>query len=219
MDLQRLNLLPTTLLKASDARLNAFAFDHLQRLTQANASGAYAALLAPLQSAYDGCFGTMVSEAGAEAQREGLTKSANDALTALKTAMPDAEAAIRVAFGKDSATYQEFFPQGLTEYRKANLTTASAHFTRFVSAAKAHQSALGAAFVSKHEGLLTAFVTAHTSQRAGKGTVSALKAASRDKRELLEKQLWKNALLLAAEHIGEAAALGVYFDGSHLRSA
>ena len=70
----------------------------------------------------------------------------------------DAEAAVHVAFGKESAIYQEFFPQGLTEYRRATLTTASALFTRFVDTAKNHQGALGAAFVSKYMVLLAAFV-------------------------------------------------------------
>lgn len=212
MDLQRLTLLPIVLTKASDARLNAFAFDHIQRLTQANTKGALTARLAEVQSAYTACFGTMASEAGATAQREGLTKTANEALVALKDALTDGEAAVHVAFGKDSATYEEFFPQGLTEYRRATLTTASALFTRFVDTAKAHQSTLGAAFVTKYEGLLTAFLTAHTAQRQRKGTVSELKAASRAQRDVLEKILWKNALLLAAEHVGDGKALGVYFD-------
>lgn len=145
MNLQRLPLLPTRITETSDARLNAFAFDHLQRLTQANDTGAFTSLLAQVQSAYDACFGTMTDEAQAVAQREGLTQTANEALVALKDALPDGEAAVRVAFGKNSATYQEFFPQGLTEYRRATLTTASARFTRFVDTAKIHQSALGAA--------------------------------------------------------------------------
>ena len=153
----------------------------------------------------------------AAAQREGLTQSANEALQALKDALPDGEAAVRVAFGKESSTYQEFFPQGLTEYRRATLTTASAVFTRFVDTAKAHQGALGAAFVSKHTGLLATFSSAHAAQRVRKGAVSALKAASRTQRNMLEKQLWKSALLLAAAHIGDAAALGVYFDTTRLR--
>ncbi|WP_395142835.1 hypothetical protein [Armatimonas sp.] len=216
MNLQRLTLLTTNFTEASDARLNAFAFDHIQRLTQANASGALSTRLTEVQSAYTACFGTMSDEAQATAQREGLTQTANQALAALKDALSDGEAAVQVAFGKDSATYQEFFPQGLTEYRRATLTTASALFTRFVDTAKAHQAALGAAFASKYEGLLAAYLTAHSAQRIRKGAVSELKAASCIQRDLLEKILWKSALLLAAEHVGDSAALGVYFDTTRL---
>ena len=67
MDIKRLTMLPVVLTEASDARLNEFAFDHLQRLTQANATGDHTALLAAGHSAYDACFGTMTDEAQAAA--------------------------------------------------------------------------------------------------------------------------------------------------------
>ncbi|MCX6366765.1 MAG: hypothetical protein NTX57_08650 [Armatimonadetes bacterium] len=200
-----------------DARIAEFARDHIERLRRASPNGAYQSLLTETESAYFACFGTMTAEDQATAEREGLTQTTRDALVAFKAAVPDLEAAVRVAFGKSSPTHESFFPHGLTEYHKATLTTVPVLMERLVSLITTHEAKLGASILARFTQLRTDFSGARKAQQAKKGAVSQLKAASKETRSALELRLWKNALLLAAEHVGQPDQLGVFFDPTRLK--
>ena len=146
-----------------------------------------------------------------------LTQTTQAALSAFKAAVPDLEAAVRVAFGKSSPEHESFFPHGLTEYHQATLTTAPALMERLVSLAQTHQAALGAAIVTRITSLKAGFQSARQSQVATKGKVSELKATSQELRHALERRLWKNALLLASEHLDQPEQTRVFFDSSRLK--
>ena len=200
-----------------DGRIAEFARDHIERLRNANTSGVYQSLLAETEAAYVACFGNLTAKDVAKAEREGLTQTTTEALAAFKAALSDLEAQVRLALGKSSPAYESFFPQGLTEYHKATLTTAPMLMERIVSLVKSHQSALGAATLVRYSQLQADFVSARQAQQEKKGRVSALKAASNETRRALELRLWKNALLLAAEHVGDADQLAVFFDPTRLK--
>ena len=200
-----------------DNRIAEFARDHIERLRSANSSGTYQSLLSETEAAYTACFGTLTAHDQATAEREGLTQTTNAALIAFKAAVPDLEAAVRVAFGKNSPTHESFFPHGLTEYHKATLTTAPALLERLVSLTTVHQAALGTPLQARVTELRNNFTQARKAQQEKKGRVSALKATSKETRHALELRLWKNALLLAAEHIGQGEQLGVFFDPTRLK--
>lgn len=201
----------------SDSRLAEFTRDHLQRLTQASVGNRYQALIAETKAAYDACFGTMVAEDVASSERGGLTQSTQSALKAFQEAVADQlEAAVRLAFGKSSPEYASFFPQGLTEYRQATLTTAPALMERVVTLITTHQTALSAAQLTRFTQLRTAFQSARQSQQEKKGQVSELKAASKALRHALELRLWKNALVLATEHLNQPEQARVFFDAGLL---
>jgi hypothetical protein len=209
MDLFRLTIPMTSLTTASDSQLRAFACDHMQRLMQtSHCDERYAQMFQETKMCYEACFGTM--------RRQVVV--ANDALVALKKSMSDAETAIHVAFGRDSATYQAFFPHGILPYHQATLTTAGACFLPFVQLAQLHQATLGIAFVTRFDDLLKAFLDARATQRAQKGRGDAMKVISREKRVRLERQLWKNVLLLAAEHVDDGSGLAIYCDVSQIKS-
>lgn len=200
-----------------DGRIAEFARDHIERLRNANHTGAYQSLLTDTEATYTACFGIMTAEDQATAEREGLTQTTKAALVAFKAALPDLEAAVRLAFGKTSPTHESFFPHGLTEYHKATLTTTPALLERVVNLITAQKTALGAPVLTRFTKIQADFTGARQAQQEKKGRVSELKAASKETRHALELRLWKNALLLAAEHTGQTEQLTVFFDPSRLK--
>lgn len=200
-----------------DSRLAEFTRDHIERLRSANQAGNYTALLNQTESAYTACFGILTAKDQATAEREGLTLTTQETLASFKSAVPDLEAAVRLAFGKGSATYESFFPHGLTEYHRATLTSAPTLMARLIQEILTHESKLGPAVTTRFTGLRDSFLTARAAQQEKKGRVSALKAESKETRHALELQLWKNALTLASEHLNQPEALGIFFDPTRLK--
>lgn len=194
--------------RLSDDTIRKFSEDHLQRLLK---SGAYPALAAALESAYTGYFGAITDEATKAAIRQGLTKNVELAVKAIKKNISQQEGTIRGKFDKGSAQYQEFFPQGVTEYSDANLSNIEEKLIRFINAATAHAADL--------PGLATQFGVLHTQYKASrnvqlatKGEVATGKAQSSSTRDAVEVQLMTNLLTIALDHIGDSAAGLAYFD-------
>lgn len=200
-----------------DNRLAEFTRDHIERLRSAHQAGGYQAMLAATEAAYTACFGTLTAKDLAKAEREGLTQTTREALAAFKSALPDLEATVRLAFGKGSATYASFFPQGLTEYHRATLTTAPTLMQRLTKEFTTHESKLGLPMKTRFVNLQEGFLAARAAQQEKKGRVSALKAESQETRSALERQLWKNALLLAADHLDQPEAMKIFFDPTRLK--
>lgn len=180
--------------KISDANFNKFTTDHLNRLAKA---GTYPALLAALQPIYAAWSGSTLSEATNTAIRESYTRSVQNAVDAIRSAISQQEGTVRGKFGKDSPAYQEFFPQGVTDYNRATLGNIQEKLSRFLAAATAHSAELGAPFVTQFTALRDTFKTARDAQLASKGSIATDKSASATTRDQVETQLMKNLLTIA----------------------
>jgi hypothetical protein len=198
--------------RISDDRMRKFSEDHLQRLAE---SGLYPALTTAMQAAYGTYFGAITDEATKIAIREGQTKAVDMAMEAIKDAASQQEGAVRAKYGKESPTYQEFYPQGVSEYTKATLANIETILVRFVNAADAHIADLPD-LKMQFTALDTQFNNARTAQLASKGEISTSKVQSSEKRDVVEIQLMKDLLTIALDHIGDPPAGLAFFDQSIL---
>ncbi len=194
--------------RLADDAIRKFAEDHLQRLAK---TGAYPALSSAIQTVYTGYFGAITDEATKTAVREGQTRAVENAVKAIKDAVSQQEGTIRGKFGENSSQYQEFLPQGVTEYRKATLENIEEKLVRFANAAdkyKADVPGLNSQFDQLH----TDFTAARNAQLGTKGDVSTGKTMSRTKRDVVEKQLMTNVLTIALDFIGDPQGGLAFFD-------
>lgn len=201
--------------RISDSNFNSFTQDHLQRLTK---SGKHPALVAVLTSVYTLWSGATLDEATHTALREGLTKAMNDAFNALKKAISQQEGAVRAKYGTAGSAYQEFYPQGITEYSNMKLGEVDVKVGRWIKAATAHSADLPGLAVAMTT-LLTNFDTVRNNQLGGKGDVSTSKATSTSTRDDVEKQLMVNLLTIAIDHIGDPQGGLAFFDQTTIKPA
>lgn len=198
--------------KISDDNLREFSQEHLSGLTIGNPGGIYDGLIAETTTLYE-IFRNAISDEGTLiARREGATVGKNKAMKNFQKNLSQKEGLVRSAFGKKSAEYQEFFPHNVKEYLHANMGTIDIIMVRFLKACIKYQPELGVEFVNLFTQLKDDFVNARESQMELKGKISGAKAASRNSRREMEKQLMKNLLIIASNNVGEPNKVSLYFN-------
>lgn len=198
----------------SDAKLKEFAEFNIQGMSNNNPGGIYDTLVTDTTTFYTGYFGAMTDEQTKTSLKEGKTVTMNLKLDAFVEFVRRKEGLIRSQYGENSAEYQEFYPQGITQYNRMNLAEATILMTAYVNAATVHQADLGAAFATEATNLTTEFETAREDQQSLMMIVSGKKSVTASTRDELEIQLMKNVLTIALNNIGNPEAMKAYFDQS-----
>ncbi len=199
----------------SDANLRGFTEDMLQRLSLPvnNPGGIYSQLITDTSAKYTAFFGLMTDAATKKAVSEGLTVTMNTTKGLMLAYMSDLEGLVRFRFTAVSAIYQEFYPQGMTEYHDANLTQLPMLIQRFQNAATAH-------LTPAETTVLTARINAFTAARAAQTSVFAevetLQIGRRADRKLLTLQLTTNMLTIALNNIENPDNYSSYYNPSYL---
>lgn len=206
--------------KLSDVKLQPFANDHLIRLGNNNPGGIYSQLITDTTNAYTGYYGSLTSEATKVAISEGLTITTNNKRQLVIDKLSTQQGLVTYKFGKDSATYQEFFPQGMDEYHKARLDQLPTLLQRYLDAATAHLTADFPAEVTEISGLITDYNNARNAQLGAFSETDTLRTGRRENRKVLTLQLTRNILTLALDFLENSDGLDDYYDREMLpRSA
>lgn len=205
--------------RISDDNLRKFAEIHLQRLSADNPGGIFTALIGATTAAYQAYFGAIVDEATRAAIQKAMTLRMNDVLDDFLEAVRRQEGRIRAEYGKESAEYAEFYPQGVMEYNEASLANIEGLMLRYAQAAERHLAQLGQTFVDTFQDFHAAFRAARSAQLLAIGEVKAEKTDTRVSRDALEDQLMDNLFTLAMRFKRDADAGMAYFDQSFLRDA
>lgn len=205
--------------KISRERLKLFAEDHLARLTANNPGGIFGTILASLTAAYTAFAGNLADKSTLEAVLKGLTTTMEEKKAAVLKFIQDAENLIAYTYRNNTAFYEEFYPQGLTEYDNADLPSFETITQRFKNALAAHAGDFAAAFVLEYNTAHTAFTTARSNQLTGKGNLSGEGEQVGDTKLALAKQLTINVLTISLQYSGQEDKAAVYFDQSILDAA
>ena len=203
--------------QVSDDNLRKFAEDHLQRLTSNNTGAQYTGLLSDTQTLYDD-FNTLIKkEDQVFSQQQGKTITTDNVMSDFVQMVSRKEGAVRSEFGKDSAEYQEFFPNGLSEYHQVSKANAEMLMERMRNAGQSYVAQLGANFVTIFDTFLTQYISARQLQLQTIAKVGALKSDGEVAREALTIQLMRNLLIISANFIGFTDRLDDYFDQSIIK--
>lgn len=198
----------------SDDKLKVFSEDHIQRLTANNEDGVFTTLITETTTAKNQYFGQISSEATGKALQKSHTKVVDDIMVSFKDEVSRREGLIKSLFGKDSSTYIEFFPNGISEYRGAKKANIETLIVRMATVASNHSAQVGEEFVKVFTDFQTSYTEARNSQMNQKGTVSAIKSNAKSKRTVLELQLIKNLHFIAYTYPGDDDRCSSFFDQS-----
>ncbi len=192
---------------------------HLARISAPGTPAAIAALVPATAAAFTAVFGKFSVATTEAAVRQAMT-AANDVAQADFIAFTKRkEAAILSVFPKDAPEYQQFFPQGMAQYREMTKGNAEETMNQMLSAATAHaarlEPGLAAAFKTRRD----AFLQTRTSQLAQKGVADDRSEEADTLRTALEEQFYVNLCVIGAYFRGNVEAASIYIDQSMVRDA
>lgn len=201
-----------------DYKLRGFAQDHLLRLVipANNPGGIYTTIITDTTSKFNAFFGSMDSEASKEAFSEGLSLNMENAKATAISEIIRFEGLVIFQFGKTSAAYQAFYPQGLTEYHKATISEVPGLFARFYTAATTYLNATHPADVANLDATFTSFTNARAAQLTALAEVDMLQTGRREGRKALTLQLTTNMLTIALNNLGNPDNYNNYYNPAYL---
>ena len=197
--------------RISDDKLDLFTQDHLERLRANNPSNVYDVMIAATQKAYTDYYSAKTTESFELAQKEASTINVDTYAKEFQKLVSMKEGIIRGTWGIESSVYQEFYPNGLTEYSNAIRANMNELMDRYLQTATKHTAELPAGFVEAFTDIINNYKTHRQAQLNQMGTVSGDKLATSENRDALETQLMSNLLVIANNNIAKPAATKVYF--------
>jgi hypothetical protein len=160
-------------------------------------------------------FGSATAADVALILQKGMTDKVEELMAQMGDELGDRyEGAIRGAFGRDSDGYRAFFPNGLTEYRKATRERMPGLVKRLSDAAETHKADLSPAAVAVLKGYKTAWDTLRTNQLQGIGETGTEEGAVTKAREAVYHQQYLNLHYICFAANGDGARILHYFDQS-----
>lgn len=195
----------------SDDRMDLFAQDHIARVKTNNPGDIYLPLIVPTEKAYNDYFTAKTNESLLSAQKEAATVNVDKYAKGFNDLVSMKEGIIRGTWGKESAQYQEFYPQGITEYNTATRANMNELMDRYLQIAEKYTAELPPSFVEAFATVINNYKSSRDIQLGKIGSVTGDKLATAQNRDVLETQLMDNLLFIAKENIGNLAATKVYF--------
>lgn len=200
----------------SDDELRAFGVDSLAKMIAQNSATLYDQSIALTDTALQAFHGKVGSEALAAAIRKSRTAATNVLMDEIKGKWSRREGKIRDTFEAGSAAYLAFYPQGVSEYRNANMEEMTTLLTRYEALAKSHVAELGQTFADEWDAYKTKWTSVRGLQVTQKGTTTSAADQSATARTALELQLQKNILLVASNNLGHPERAASFFQQSLL---
>jgi hypothetical protein len=199
-------------IRLTNDRLKSFTEDHIQRLTANNPGGIFTSILTAITSVYNNYFGDLASESVNQAVQEGKTIAMNSARQKLEENISTNEGLISYTYRNDRDKYEEFYPQGLTEYQNADLGAFDIITKRYFEVLEAHAGDFSADFVDEFNTKRGTFVSNRNAQLTAKANVASERSDIATTRPALATQLTKNLLTISLQYLGNETKCAVYFD-------
>jgi hypothetical protein len=206
-------------MQLSRERLKLFTEDHIQKLTANNPGGIFTAILTAVTNAYTAYYGDLSNEAVLDAVKQGKTVAMNASRDAVEKYIREGEKLIAYTYRNNKPVYEEFYPQGMTEYYKADLPTFGTIADRFKSALTTHAADFTPVFVADYNTVYTTFTSNRTAQLLAFGNLGGEREELATTKEDLAKQLTTNLLTIALEYVGDEDKADVYFNQGILNAA
>lgn len=203
----------------SHAELQAFAEDHLAKMTAANEGGIYDGLVTDTGTAYENHFGELTSVS----LRAALQKAATQTMRLrweelVKWMTTKGEARVKDRADKPSAVYTEFFPGGMGEYHQSTVADGQTLARRIKESAATNAALLGADFQTKVAALAEGYLSARSAQLEKKGSRTDTGGSRDEAKAALQDQLFENLLVIAGR-VKDPEKCALYFDQSLLEDA
>jgi hypothetical protein len=148
--------------------------------------------------------------------RKGQTENAENMSEIVKDFIAEQEPNIQYQFRKEPGKYAEFFPNGLTEYRRAGKDDLVNLFNRFVTTCEPYSDRLGTDVIAEARQLNDQWKEVRDSQVQKKEKVKNLSGAAATSQQALAIRLYRTLGLLISLHAEQPDAINKFFDFSFL---
>lgn len=202
--------------RISDERFKRFSQDHVSKLYANNGGGEYTAMISPTEGLYDQFVRAMQANAWGLALQQSYTLRVDQIIEQFKRLIQQKEGLIRAHFDIDSFEYQQFFPQGITQYTKASKGNIEIAMEQFILALHNNQATLGAVICQQFADLQAQYATARRAQMEQMNTVIILQTRRHEAHQRLGKQIMLNLLQLAQIHFEQNDRFADFYDQSLL---
>jgi hypothetical protein len=205
--------------KISRERLKLFCEDHIQRLTANNPGGIFTTILTAVTNDYNAFFGDVASKSLNLSVQEGLTAAMEQSRAALVKNIKDNEGLIKFTYLNNVAFYLQFYPNGISEYTRADLSTLETIAERYRQHFVTHVADFPPPVIAAYNTMRTTFLANRTAQLNAMGTVSGEISDLATTKPALAKQLTVNLLTIALEYLGDESKAAVYFNQAIIDAA
>lgn len=192
--------------------LNLFAGHHVSALESLPNLPMPASMVSATKASYTAYQASLGLLATKGAQQVGGTITREDAKEEVIAFISRKEGLVKSHFGKKSAAYAEFYPQGVSEYATATVEGLLALLERYYAIADKYKAIVGEAFVGEFDQLRLQYAEVRQSQSTGITLNKDAQAQVREARKALTLQLTRNVLTIAAACIESPDAFGRWFN-------
>ena len=205
--------------KITNSILQNFTEDHIQRLLNHNPGGIFTTILTNVTAAYNSFFGDASSKARNIAVQKGKTEAMVASRKALEKLISDNENLAKYTYRNDNETYLEFYPNGLTEYNRADIPTLITIGNRYKSALATHAADFPTGFDTDYDTVYQTYVDNRAAQSGAKSNVSAERSDLAITKPQLAEQLTTNVLTIAQKYVGDESKSALYFNQGIINAA
>ena len=203
----------------SVSEITNFSGHYIEKVRANNPGGIYDDMLTDTETKHGDLVKAVSDEKTDESEREGRTKDMDDVVSDFKVSVSRVEGLISYTFGRKSGKYQEFYPQGVTEYNRMGLEQTETLIERFAKAVNKYAADLPAAVPTEFNAHLQDFKDARKEQLKEKAEEKGSEDAIKVAKLALQLQLTGNVLTIAGNNIANPEAAKVYFDQNLLNEA
>ena len=200
--------------RISEDNFGKIALANLERLKTNNQDGQFTNLIDATQPLYDIYKTSISAEVFEIALREGKTITVDEAIKGIKHYVSRKEGVIADVFDGKPEIYEQFFPQGLTEYSHASKKNIDMLFKRFADTAAAYTAELGDELAEDALTMYNNYVSLRESQLGAIGEVKELDSEADAARAELAIQLFVNLLSLLIIFKEDTQRVKDFFDES-----
>lgn len=199
-------------------KFRKFFEKHIQLTTAKNAGGEYTQILADSNAKYLQFYDSYLLEDTSYVIQQGMTITVDNIIAEFKADVKQQEGLIRSNFNVGTTEYEEFFPQGITEYTGADKENVLTLMERMVNRGTAYLVQLGQPFVDLFTDILSRYSVARTAQLQKIGTTKDLDTQTDQFQIEGADQLFHNLLLIVDNFRNQPERVRDFFDESIVAS-
>ncbi len=189
---------------------------HLAALAVANKDGSLSGIITDTERLYEAFSRHLGDKSSSASLKKGQTENVESLVETVKRFISEQEPNVLYQFRKEPGKYTQFYPNGVSEYRRAGKDELLTLFRRFTNTCLPHADKLGPEAVREAESLLDQLQSARNGQVHKKQTVKDLSGMAAASQQELGVRLYRTLGLLISLHADQPEAINRFFDFSFL---
>ena len=199
-------------------KFRKFFEKHIQLTTAKNGGGEYTQIITDSNAKYSQFYDSYLLEDTSSSIQQGLTITVDNIIEEFKSSVKQQEGLIRSKFNVGTPEYEEFFPNGITEYTGSKKEDVQTLMERVVNRGTAHVLELGQPFVDLFTDILNRYTAGRTAQLQKIGETKDLDTQTDQFQIDGADQLFHNLLFIADNFRNQPEIVTDFFDESFISS-